>query len=303
VSRIQDILAKAERDGTARRTHTESLGGSTAVVAPIEGAVALDRTPFMPPIGAPLTPPMAVEETSIAEGQPATVDVRTARATLHPALVAAIAPHSAVAEQYRAVRTRLTAREENGPLRTIMITSPGARDGKSITAANLALTMAQEFQRNVVLVDADLRKPRVHQVFKLSNRLGLVSALTGTVKPEEVFLRTEVPNLWLTPCGPLPPNPSELLESDRMRRILEDLQTEFDMVIVDSPPLPLLSDAMTLVGQVSGVIVVTAMGKVTRDELHDFANQLWRLRANVLGTVANFAPGADRVKGYYGERR
>jgi hypothetical protein len=161
VSRIQDILAKAERDGTARRTHQESLGGPTAVVTSLDtpreslrrasgfsltetdGAVALDRTPFMPtPIGTAVTTVDAGDE-ALAESQPATVDGRTARATLHPALVAAIAPHSSVAEQYRAVRMRLTLREENGPLRTMLITSPGARDGKSITAANLALTMAR----------------------------------------------------------------------------------------------------------------------------------------------------------------
>jgi capsular exopolysaccharide synthesis family protein len=159
----------------------------------------------------------------------------------------------------------------------------------------------------VVLVEADMHRGAAQ--FAGERPSGLSGALTR-LDLEETLLEVPVAvtedddrTLTILPSGPLPPNPSELLESDRMRRILEDLQTEFDMVIVDSPPLPLLSDAMTLVGQVSGIIVVTAMGKVTRDELHDFANQLWRLQANVLGIVANFAPAADRVKGYYGDRR
>jgi capsular exopolysaccharide synthesis family protein len=194
----------------------------------------------------------------------------------------------------------------NTELRSLLVTSALPGEGKSTTARRLAETMAAMGDR-VVLVEADMHRGAAQ--FAGERPSGLSGALTR-LDLEETLLEVPVAmteeddrTLTILPSGPLPPNPSELLESDRMRRILEDLQTEFDMVIVDSPPLPLLSDAMTLVGQVSGVIVVTAMGKVTRDELHDFANQLWRLRANVLGTVANFAPGSDRVKGYYGERR
>jgi capsular exopolysaccharide synthesis family protein len=219
---------------------------------------------------------------------------------------AKLGPRSAEAEAFRMLRASLRYFSINTELRSLLVTSALPGEGKSTTARRLAETMAAMGDR-VVLVEADMHRGAAQ--FAGERPSGLSGALTR-LDLEETLLEVPVAmteeddrTLTILPSGPLPPNPSELLESDRMRRILEDLQTEFDMVIVDSPPLPLLSDAMTLVGQVSGVIVVTAMGKVTRDELHDFANQLWRLRANVLGTVANFAPGSDRVKGYYGERR
>src|SRR5687767_2834380 len=157
MSRIQDILAKAERDGTARRTPSAPTlvpaPPQPAVAQVIDGTSALDSATFM---SADSHEPSA----AAAAPQP-----RRARGTLHPALVAAIAPHSAIAEQYRMIRARLTQREELGSLRTIAVTSPGARDGKSLTAANLALTMAQEPQRNVLLIDADLRGASVHSLF------------------------------------------------------------------------------------------------------------------------------------------
>src|SRR4051812_14467295 len=139
MSRIQDILAKAERDGTAHRTQQAptmvSVASTATLAPPTSGSSALNPSPFISD-----DMPAALSHAP-AQAAPVT-DVRTARATLHPALVAAIAPHSGVAEQYRAIRTRITHGEEAGPLRTIAITSPGSGDGKSVTAANLALTMA-----------------------------------------------------------------------------------------------------------------------------------------------------------------
>jgi polysaccharide biosynthesis transport protein len=244
-----------------------------------------------------------VEEIETVSGWPVLARVPRSR-TL--ARRAKLGPRSAEAEAFRMLRASLRYFSINTELRSLLVTSALPGEGKSTTARRLAETMAAMGDR-VVLVEADMHRGAAQ--FAGERPSGLSGALTR-LDLEETLLEVPVAmteeddrTLTILPSGPLPPNPSELLESDRMRRILEDLQTEFDMVIVDSPPLPLLSDAMTLVGQVSGVIVVTAMGKVTRDELHDFANQLWRLRANVLGTVANFAPGSDRVKGYYGERR
>jgi capsular exopolysaccharide synthesis family protein len=215
-----------------------------------------------------------------------------------------LAPRSAEAEAFRMLRASLRYFSINTELRSLLVTSALPGEGKSTTARRLAETMASMGDR-VVLVEADMHRGAGQ--FSGERPSGLSGALTR-LELDEVLLEVPVAGtdddaraLTILPSGPLPPNPSELLESDRMRRILEDLHGEFDMVIVDSPPLPLLSDAMTLVGKVSGVIVVTAIGKATRDQIAEFANQLWRLRANVLGVVANFAPGADRVKGYYGD--
>jgi len=217
-----------------------------------------------------------------------------------------LGPRSAEAEAFRMLRASLRYFGVNRELRSLLVTSALPGEGKSTTARRLAETMASMGDR-VVLVEADMHRGSAQ--FAGERPSGLSGALTR-LELDEVLLEVPVAGtdddgrtLTILPSGPLPPNPSELLESDRMRQLLEDLQTEFDMVVVDSPPLPLLSDAMTLVGQVSGVIVVAAIGKVTRDELGDFATQLWRLQANVLGIVANFAPGADRVKGYYSDRR
>src|SRR5688572_2267251 len=166
MSRIQEILAKADRDGTARRLqptspHAVPASHGHVMTSVVDGSSALDTSSFAP---APPPPPKA--------------EPRTAQATLHPALVAAIAPHSDVAEGYRAIRTRLMLREEAGPLRVIGISSAGPRDGKSITAANLALTMAQEIQRSVVLVDGNLRNPAVHALFAVERGPGFSELLT-----------------------------------------------------------------------------------------------------------------------------
>jgi capsular exopolysaccharide synthesis family protein len=247
-----------------------------------------------------------VDELEAATGWPVLARVPRSR-TL--ARRGKLAPRSAEAEAFRMLRASLRYFSINTELRSLLVTSALPGEGKSTTARRLAEAMAGMGDR-VVIVEADMHRGAGQ--FSGERPSGLSGALTR-LELDEVLLEVPVTGtaadedgaraLTILPSGPLPPNPSELLESDRMRRILEELQGEFDMVIVDSPPLPVLSDAMTLVGQVSGVIVVTAIGKATRDQLHEFANQLWRLRGNVLGAVANFAPGADRVKGYYGERK
>jgi Mrp family chromosome partitioning ATPase len=156
MSRIQEILAKAERDGTASPHSAPPVSGSSALARDY-----VTVTVTAPPQGA------------------AAATVRTADAALHPALIAAIAPQSAAAERYRGIRARLTLHEDAGPARSILVTSPAAGDGKSITAANLALTMAQEFQKNVLLVDADLRGSSIHELFGIDSGPGLAELLAG----------------------------------------------------------------------------------------------------------------------------
>jgi polysaccharide biosynthesis transport protein len=193
-------------------------------------------------------------------------------------------PRTLISEAYRSLRTALllsSARE----LKLIAVTSAMAGEGKTATAANLAVVLAQ-LGRQVLIVDCDLRKPRLHQVFQVSNRVGLVNQLTAAAEPE-VFLPTEVPNLWLTPSGPIPPNPSELLASDRMRDWLKMVRSRFDFVVIDTPPALAVTDA-TIVGMlVDGVVLTLRSGKVTREEARLCRDRLRQTGIKILGAVLN----------------
>jgi len=272
MSRIQEILAKAERDGTARRTQTS---GGTVAATPIpaafpaqplpprvDGTSALDPAPFAP--SAIATPVVAVAPPPMA---PTAVDARTATATLHPLLVAAIEPHSEVAERYRSVRARISHHEETRPLRTLMVTSPGAGDGKSITAANLALTMAQEFQRRVVLVDADLRGSSVHTLFGLDGAPGLSELLTGDATLEDVMVYLPDHRLTVIPAGHTHHFPTELLGSTAMRRVVDTLRGRFDRVLFDTPAVMPLADTGTFAPMADGVLIVVRAGLTQRPAL------------------------------------
>lgn len=281
MSRIQDILAKAERDGTARRTQTAEFPPRPAASAPapaapafVAGTSALEPSMFGAAAG-----PVA------AEAPPA--ELRTAVATLHPMLVAAIEPHSPVAEQYRAVRARISHREETTPLRSLIVTSPSARDGKSITAANLALTMAQEFQRRVVLVDADFRGSTVHSLFGLEGTPGLAELLAGEATIDDVMVYMPDYRLTVVPAGRTPHFPTELLGSAAMRRVLDALRARFDRVLFDMPAAMPLADAGTLAPMADGVLMVVRAGVTQRPALDEALSVFDEEK--VIGVVLNEA--------------
>ena len=287
MSRIQEILAKAERDGTARRTQTSgaaappvpSAFAPPASIAPlVDGSSALDspqRTavPFtagsvLSPVGAQIAGPATPADIRITvSARPETAEGRTAVATLHPLLVAAIDPHSDVAERYRSIRARISHHEETTPLRTLMVTSPGIGDGKSITAANLALTMAQEFQRRVVLVDADFRGSSVHSLFGLDGAPGLSELLTGEATLEDVLVYLPDHRLTVVPAGRTPRFPTELLGSSAMRRAVDTLRGRFDRVLFDTPAVLPLADAGTFAPMADGVLMVVRAGATQRPAL------------------------------------
>jgi capsular exopolysaccharide synthesis family protein len=194
-------------------------------------------------------------------------------------------PRTLISESYRSLRTALllsSARE----LKLVAVTSAVAGEGKTATAANLAVVLAQ-LGRPVLIVDCDLRKPRLHQVFRVSNRVGVVNHLTATADPESVFLPTEIPNLWVTPSGPIPPNPSELLASDRMREWLRAVRSRFEYVIIDTPPALAVTDS-TIIGVLAdGVVLTMRCGKVTREEARLCRDRLRLADVRVLGAVLN----------------
>ncbi|HWP34654.1 MAG TPA: CpsD/CapB family tyrosine-protein kinase, partial [Thermodesulfobacteriota bacterium] len=211
-------------------------------------------------------------------------------------LVAFSRPRSLAAEQYRAIRTQLATFSRTTPIRTMAITSALAGEGKTTTAANLALTLAQEVGRRVCLVDADLRSPQVHTLFGLAPRDGLADVLRRRAELDAALLPTPINDLWLLTAGHLPPNPAELLGSTAMREVLGRLRDTFDLVVVDTPPVVPLPDPAILAGLVDGVALVVLAGRTPR-RLVDRA--LDRLHgATFLGFVLN-ATDEFRYYAYY----
>ena len=291
MSRIQDILAKADRDGTARRLPSSpGMGAPATVLTPHFDSTATLPNPFTSPMPlggdtlgakAPAAAPVSDVPHAVA------LEPRTARATLHPALVAAIAPHSEIAEQFRAIRSKLTQREEQGSLRTIGITSPASGEGKSVTAANLALTMAQELQRSVVLVEGDLRRPAVHSLFAIDRGPGITDVLSGEATLDEALVHLPEFRLTLLPAGGAAGYPTELLGSTSMRRLLDALASRFDRIVLDLPSALPLADVGTLAPHLDGVLMVVRAGVTQRPTL-DQALGIFE-EQKVLGVVLNEA--------------
>jgi capsular exopolysaccharide synthesis family protein len=194
-------------------------------------------------------------------------------------------PRLVASEAYRSLRTSLLLSSAD-KLKVVAITSTESGDGKTATATNLAVVMAQ-LGGSVLLVDGDLRKPRLHDVFGLSNRAGLVSYLTGQVKLEQIFLRTSVPNLFLAPSGPIAPNPSELLASARMREFVQLVGAQFDFVIIDTPPTLAVTDPTLVGSMVDGVVMCVCARRVLREDAKACRERLRMADVRVLGTVLN----------------
>lgn len=217
--------------------------------------------------------------------------------TAQDRLVTLSAPRSPIAEAYRLLRTNFQFAAVDRPLRRIVITSPGPGDGKSTTAANLAVVFAQG-GKNVILVDADLRRPQQHRIFQRTASYGLSTALVDAATPLTSFLQpTDVPGLRLLTSGPIPPNPAELLGSQRMAQLMQVLNQEADMVIVDSPPVLSVADAAILANAADGVVLVADAGRTRREMARRAKESLERAGANLLGMVLNRM--TRQTSGYY----
>ncbi len=215
-------------------------------------------------------------------------------------LVSLVSPDDPTSEAYRALRTNVTfVNAEQRALQLICITSPGPGEGKSTTAANLAITLAQQ-GTHTLLVDADLRRPLVHRAFNLVQEPGLTDVLVGTAQLREAIRPNVIPKLDILPAGALPPNPSELLGSDAMHRLLEQLRTQFDTVIFDSPPTLAVTDAAVLGAAADAVILVLRAGETEEVAAQRALGQLRRVQARVAGTVLNgVEKERDRYYNYY----
>jgi capsular exopolysaccharide synthesis family protein len=200
-------------------------------------------------------------------------------------------PGESSAEAYRALRTSIRFAGIEQPARTLLVTSPSARDGKSTTVANLAVALARSGER-VIAVDADLRRPRLGSLLGTAPGPGLTDVVTGEV-PLDSALQTTEDGLVVLPAGTLPSNPAELIGSQAMADLLAVLETKADVVVIDAPPVLPVTDAVALSTQVDAVVLVVRSGRTSRDRAEDAARRLHVVGARLLGTVLNGAARAD----------
>ncbi|MDL1952055.1 polysaccharide biosynthesis tyrosine autokinase, partial [Acidobacteria bacterium ACD] len=189
-------------------------------------------------------------------------------------------PKSVVSEAYRAFRTSLLLSRAGG-VKSIVVTSCFPGEGKTATASNLAVVLAQ-LNKKVLLVDGDLHKPRVHEVFKISNKVGLVSILTEGLALQKAIVMSPVPDLWVLPAGPIPPNPSGLLQSKAMEEFLAYVATAYDYVVIDSPPVQAVADALILGNQTDAVVITVHGGKTPREHVARVRDKLRRANVRIL---------------------
>lgn len=197
------------------------------------------------------------------------------------------APKSSFAEGIKTLRTNLMFMAPDNAPRLLLVTSPGPGEGKTLTSVNMAIAMAQSGQKTIV-IDGDMRRPRLHKALGLgAKERGLTSVIMGRAELSDVVLSTQIDNLYALSCGEVPPNPSELLHSERFQELIARLSEEYDRVIFDSPPLGAVSDALVLSQSVDGVLLILKFGKTQRELLRRSVEQLESIGAPFMGVVLN----------------
>ncbi len=214
-------------------------------------------------------------------------------------IVALTNPQSPQAEAYRSLRTNLDFYSLENPLHTLLIASPEPDDDKTKVVANLGVISAQAGKR-VILVDADMRRPRLHDVFGVNNQRGLATVLAEDVDDLPIF-DTQVENLYVLPAGPKPVNPADLLASARMSQVLEQLKGMADVILFDAPPLVAVTDGAVLAAKVDGVLLVARAGQTKRELVEKAQDILSKVKANLVGAVLTNAEVETGVYKYYGE--
>ena len=207
-------------------------------------------------------------------------------------------PKSMLSEAYRSIRTSILLSSSEKPPKKIAITSPNPAEGKTTTAINTSIALSQTGAR-VLIIDADLRKPRLHKIFNHENGLGLSNFLSGNGTLGCIIKKSEVPNLFYIPSGPIPPNPSELLGSNLFKSMMQALGAQFDHIMVDSPPVLGFADAIILSTSVDGVILTVIGGKTPRETLQRAKEVLQQVNTKILGVVINRVDIRRSDYGYY----
>jgi polysaccharide biosynthesis transport protein len=237
------------------------------------------RVPYLGPV-----PTFAMDGEGREQGKP------------RPELVLLHAPKSTASEAYRGIRTSLLFSSAESQPQVILVSSAAPQEGKTVTCANLAITMAQSGNR-VLLLDCDMRKPSVHRVFAIPREKGISNLLVGSSELKEVLIPSGVPNLDTIPCGPVPPNPSELLGSGRMQRLLAALRKNYTHILIDSPPVTAVTDAVILAKMADAILLVVRAGDTPREIVKNGLTQFQNVNGHVLGVILN---GVDMGReGYY----
>ena len=210
-------------------------------------------------------------------------------------------PNSPISEQYKTIRTNIMFSSVDKPIKTLLFSSATPASGKSTTASNVAAAFAKAGNRTI-LVDADMRKPALHHIFGTRNNRGLSTAIVGGEDYFDMVKEVGEDGLELLTSGPIPPNPAELLHSKKMKTMLEDMSKEYDIVIIDSPPLLSVADAQIIGGNVDGAVLVTNVKDNNRDHLVKAKNLLMKSKSNILGVVLNRVDmrESNQYYSYYG---
>jgi non-specific protein-tyrosine kinase len=202
-----------------------------------------------------------------------------------------------VSESYRTLRTNLSFSSLDRPLKTLVITSAAPEEGKSVTIANLAVTMAQG-GRKIILVDCDMRRPSLHAIFGLKPEPGLTNMLLDENSPPPLQA-TEVENLQVMTSGAKPPNPADLLGSTKLDKVIERLTELADIVLFDAPPVIAVTDAAVLGSKVDGVLLVVRAGKTRREHAERAKEMLQKANVHIIGVTLTNAPKDSSIGGYY----
>jgi capsular exopolysaccharide synthesis family protein len=218
--------------------------------------------------------------------------------TEQPDLITLTDPRSPAAEAYRTLRTNLTFAALDNPIETLVITSAAPGEGKSTVLANLGVAMAQG-ERRTILVDGDLRRPGLHEIFGVANDRGLTTMIVEEAAlGDPPLVDVGVDNLWLVPSGPLPPNPADILGSRKMEAAIAALKGRADVVLFDAPPIVAVTDAVVLGTKVDGVLLVMCAGRTRREHAQRARELLERVHVRIVGAVLNDAPLGITLGGY-----
>ena len=207
-------------------------------------------------------------------------------------------PKSVISEQYRAIRTNIEYSNVDQNTKTILVTSSDKNEGKTTTVSNLAVSFAN-LNKKVLTIDCDLRNPSIHKMFKLNNIYGLTDILAKDRAVDKCIQKTELENLYVLTAGAIPPNPAEILSSEKMKNLIEDLKNIYDYIFIDTPPIGLVTDAGALSSFIDGVVLVVKSESVEKKYLEETKKKLDAVDARILGAILNSYKSEQKDYNYY----
>ena len=207
-------------------------------------------------------------------------------------------PKSVISEQYRAIRTNIEYSNVDQDKKTILVTSSDKNEGKTTTVSNLAVSFAN-LNKKILLIDCDLRNPSIHKMFRLNNIDGLTDILAKDRAVDKCIQETELKNLYVLTAGATPPNPAEILSSEKMKNLIEDLKNMYDYIFIDTPPIGLVTDAGVLSSFTDGVVLVVKSESVEKKYLEETKKKLDAVDARILGAILNSYKSEQKDYNYY----